>query len=143
LSKVAFGGFDTLWYHEFRLHLPRNPSARNELTLHSSRDFIYAVIFSSLAWLTWDDFWACTLGGLLIFEIIITLQDFNEEDRWRKVPSGERVTHALMGVWWKPVLLEEPLTLPNPRLKTDVKNARLEGALYSSRLSHIALSAWI
>jgi uncharacterized protein len=96
----CLGGFDTLWYHEFRLHLPRNPSARNELTLHSSRDFIYAVIFSSLAWLTWGGFWACILGGLLIFEIIITLQDFIEEDRWRKVPSGERVMHALMGIMY-------------------------------------------
>jgi len=94
----CLGAFDTLWYHEFRLHLPRNPAARNELTLHSSRDLIYAVIFSSLAWITWDGFWAWILAGLLILEIIITLQDFIEEDRGRKVPPGERVMHALMGI---------------------------------------------
>jgi uncharacterized protein len=56
------------------------------------------VVFSSLAWLTWDGFWAWILGGLLIFEIVITLQDFVEEDRSRKVPPGERIMHALMGI---------------------------------------------
>lgn len=58
------------------------------------------MIFGSLAWLTWDGFWAVILAGLLIFEIIITFQDFLEEDRSRKVPAGERVMHALMGIMY-------------------------------------------
>jgi hypothetical protein len=94
----CLGAFDTLWYHEFTLRLAYDSAARKELILHSSRDFIYAVIFSSLAWITLDGFWAWILAALLILEIIITLQDFIEEDRWRKVPSGERVMHALMGI---------------------------------------------
>jgi uncharacterized protein len=96
----CLGGFDTLWYHELRLHLPRNPSARNELFLHSSRDFIYGVIFGTLAWITWEGLWAWVLVALVVLEIIITLQDFIEEDRWRKVPPGERIMHALMGIMY-------------------------------------------
>jgi hypothetical protein len=92
------GAFDTLWYHELRLRLPHNPSARKELSLHSYRDLIYAVIFSSLAWTSWEGLWAWILIALLILEIVITLQDFIEEDRSRKVPPGERVMHALMGI---------------------------------------------
>jgi hypothetical protein len=100
LVQGCLGAFDTLWYHELRLRLTHNPSARKELMLHSTRDFIYSVLFGSLAWLTWDGFWAVILAGLLIFEIIITFQDFLEEDRSRKVPAGERVMHALMGIMY-------------------------------------------
>jgi hypothetical protein len=98
LVQGCLGAFDTLWYHEYRLRLRHQTSARYELVLHASRDFIYAVIFGSLAWTSWNGMWAWVLAFLLILEIIITLQDFIEEDRSRKVPAGERVMHALMGI---------------------------------------------
>jgi hypothetical protein len=100
LLQGCLGAFDTLWYHEFKLRLARDASARNELILHSARDFIYAVIFGSLAWTAWHGLWAWILLALLIFEIVITLLDFIEEDRSRKVPPGERVMHALMGIMY-------------------------------------------
>jgi uncharacterized protein len=56
------------------------------------------VVFGSLAWTTYKGLYAWFLGGLLFTEIIITLQDFIEEDRTRIVPPGERVMHALMGI---------------------------------------------
>ena len=79
----CLGAFDTLWYHEFKLRLPHSPSARKELTLHSYRGFAYAVIFGSLAWTRWEGLWAWALAALLVLEIIITLQDFIEEDKSR------------------------------------------------------------
>jgi hypothetical protein len=98
LVQSCLGAFDTLWYHEYRLRLRYQSSARYELALHASRDFIYAVIFVSLAWISWNGTWTWFLAVLLIVEIVITLQDFVEEDRSRKVPAGERVMHALMGI---------------------------------------------
>lgn len=98
LIQGCLGAFDTLWYHEFKLQLFRNSSARNELVLHAVRDFIYALIFGSLAWVTWNGYLVWILAILLILEIVITLRDFIEEDRTRKVPAGERVMHAIMGL---------------------------------------------
>src|SRR2546423_2164700 len=94
----ALGAFDPLYYHEWKLRLPSCPHARFELTLHASRDFAYALLFSTIAWLTWDGALAWLLLGLLAFEIVVTLWDFIEEDRTRTLPPGERAMHAIMGI---------------------------------------------
>src|SRR5215831_18355769 len=94
----VLGALDTIYYHELRLQLPETPSARRELRLHATRDFAYAIVFGSLAWVTWNGAWIWPLAAILIFEIGITLTDFIEEDRTRKLPAGERVMHALMGI---------------------------------------------
>jgi hypothetical protein len=94
----ALGALDTLYYHEWRLRLPETPSARRELRLHASRDFAYAIVFLSLAWTTWNGAFVWPLALILLFEIGVTLTDFIEEDRTRRLPAGERVMHALMGI---------------------------------------------
>jgi len=94
----ALGAADTLYYHEWRLRLPGTPSARRELYLHAARDFVYAIVFGSLAWTTWNGAWVWPLAALLLFEVAITLTDFIEEDRTRRLPAGERVMHAVMGI---------------------------------------------
>jgi hypothetical protein len=104
LIQGCLGAFDTVWFHEFKLRLPQASTARKELRLHACRDFIYAVVFGSLAWATYHGFYAWILCGLLLAEIIITLQDFVEEDRSRRVPAGERVMHALMGMVYGAIL---------------------------------------
>jgi hypothetical protein len=100
----GLGAFDTLYYHEYRLCLANSLTARKELKLHAARDFIYAIIFGSLAWRSWNGLWAWVLVGLLTTEIVITLWDFLVEDRSRKVPAGERSTHAIMGLVYGAVL---------------------------------------
>ena len=92
------GALDTLYYHEWRLRLPETRSAGRELLLHASRDFAYAIVFGSLAWTTWNGIWVWLLAVILPFEIWVTLTDFIEEDRTRRLPAGERVMHALMGI---------------------------------------------
>jgi hypothetical protein len=94
----VLGAADTLYYHEWRLQLPETPTARRELRLHASRDFAYAIVFGSLAWVTWNGAWIWPLAAILSFEIWVTLTDFIEEDRTRKLPPGERVMHALIGI---------------------------------------------
>ena len=94
----ALGAFDTLYYHEWRLRLPETPAAANELRLHAVRDFVYTIVFGSLAWTTWNGIFVWPLAALLAFEVWATLADFLEEDRTRKLPAGERVMHAVMGI---------------------------------------------
>ena len=102
----ALGAFDTLYYHEWRLRLPTMPAAASELRLHSVRDFAYTIVFGTLAWTTWNGLWVWPLAAILLFEVWATLADFLEEDRTRKLPAGERVMHAVMGIVYGVFLAE-------------------------------------
>lgn len=118
LVQGAMGAFDTVYYHEWTLRLPSQANAKRELRLHATRDFAYALLFFSLGWVEWHGGWAWAFAGIVAAEIVITLWDFLEEDRTRKLPGGERVMHALMGIvygtmlaffapiWWE--WLHEP-----------------------------------
>lgn len=98
LLQASLGAFDTLYYHEYRLKLARAAHTRMELRLHASRDFAYAVIIGSLGFVTWHGAFAWILLALLLGEICITLWDFIEEDKIRRLPPGERAMHAIMGI---------------------------------------------
>ncbi len=98
LAQGVLGTFDTLYYHEYKLRLPAQTHARNELRIHALRDFVYAILFAGIGWITWNGLLAWVFMLLLLVEIILTLSDFLEEDRTRKLPPGERVMHAMMGI---------------------------------------------
>ena len=98
MIQALLGAFDTLYYHEYKLKLPHGDHTKLELKLHASRDFAYAVIIGSLGWVTWLGAWVYVLAALLVAEIAITLWDFIEEDKVRKLPAGERAAHAIMGI---------------------------------------------
>ena len=65
----ALGAFDTLYYHEWVLRLASTSTAAGELRLHALRDFAYAIVFASLAWVTWNGVYVWPLAGILAFEI--------------------------------------------------------------------------
>lgn len=96
--QSCLGAFDTLYYHEYKLRLPHGDHTGLELRLHALRDFAYTIIIGSLGWVTWNGWWTPLLAALLVAEIIITLWDFVEEDKVRKLPAGERMMHAIMGI---------------------------------------------
>ena len=98
LVQASLGAFDTLYYHEYRLKLAYGLHTRIELRLHAARDFAYAVIIGSLGFVTWHGVFAGILPVLLLGEICITLWDFIEEDKVRRLPPGERAMHAIMGI---------------------------------------------
>ena len=98
LVQGVLGAFDTLWYHEWQQRLATRATGRRELLLHASRDFAYGLLFGSLAWVTWNGWWAWILAALLLGEIVITLFDFVEEDLHRPLPPGERVMHTIMAI---------------------------------------------
>ncbi|HEX6976020.1 MAG TPA: hypothetical protein VF147_16550 [Vicinamibacterales bacterium] len=98
LLQASLGAFDTLYFHEYRLRLPHGDHTGLELRLHATRDFIYALIIGSLGFVTWNGALAWLLVLLLGAEICITLWDFIEEDKIRRLPAGERAMHAIMGI---------------------------------------------
>ena len=98
MIQGALGAFDTLWYHEWRQRLPSRRGARSELRLHAARDFAYAVVFASLAWVEWRGALTWVLVAVLAFEVVVTLCDFIEEDRTRPLPAGERIMHTIMAI---------------------------------------------
>ncbi len=98
MVQACLGAFDTLYYHEYKLKLAHGDHTQTELRLHASRDFAYAIIISTLGFVTWQGVFAYILFALLLMEIVITLWDFVEEDKVRKLPPGERIMHALMGI---------------------------------------------
>ena len=98
MVQACLGAFDTLYYHEYKLKLPSSHGSATELLMHALRDFLYAVIIGSLAWFTWQGPLAYVLLICLAAEIVITLLDFVEEDRVRRLPPGERVMHSIMGI---------------------------------------------
>ncbi len=107
------GAFDNIWHHELSQKLNSKPSALTELKLHTVREFFYAVIFLSIAWVTWNGVWTYVLIAIIAIEIVITLWDFVVEDMTRKLPKLERVVHTVMAInlgailaLWAPVLLE-------------------------------------
>jgi hypothetical protein len=98
LVQASLGAFDTLYYHEYKLKLPSGIHTGLELRLHAARDFAYAIIIGSLGFVTWNGVFAWVLLALLLGEIVITLWDFIEEDKIRRLPPGERAMHAIMGI---------------------------------------------
>jgi len=94
--QVALGGFDTLYHHELTERLAWRPSQTRELGLHGVRNLAYAVMFAALGWTRPQGLVAGALIALMLGELIITLWDFVEEDRSRRLPATERVTHTLL-----------------------------------------------
>ncbi|WP_238947620.1 TIGR01777 family oxidoreductase [Caldimonas brevitalea] len=96
--QALLGAFDNLWHHELAARLPQRASARRELTLHAAREALYGLLFAGLAWLHWQGWWALLPASLLVAEMFITIADFLEEDRSRKLPPLERALHTVLTV---------------------------------------------
>jgi uncharacterized protein (TIGR01777 family) len=94
--QVAIGGFDTLYHHELTERLAWRPSQAGELRLHGVRNLAYAILFATLGWCEPKGAAAVALTLLLFAEFVITLWDFVEEDRTRKLPATERIAHTLL-----------------------------------------------
>lgn len=103
-AQIAMGGFDTLFHHEGTERLAWRPGQRRELKLHGVRNLLYALMFAVLGWAEPGGALALAFLGLLAAELFITLWDFVEEDRSRRLPASERVTHALLSLNYGAIL---------------------------------------
>lgn len=95
-AQMAMGAFDTIWHHEGTERLAWRPGQRVELWLHGVRNLAYALLFLALGLAQPQGGWATALLLLLAGELVITLWDFVEEDRSRRLPASERITHTLL-----------------------------------------------
>ena len=102
--QIAMGAFDTLFHHELTERLAWRPSQKSELRLHGVRNLIYASLFLLIAWTEPKGLLAIAIGVLLAVEVVITLVDFVEEDRTRRLPASERVTHTLLALNYGAIL---------------------------------------
>jgi len=102
--QIVCGTFDMLFHHEATERLAWRSAQKRELQLHGVRNLIYAGLFLCLAWLQPQGFYAAALIAVLAVEVVITLWDFLEEDRTRKLPQSERVLHALLALNYGAIL---------------------------------------
>lgn len=102
--QIAFGAFDTLVHHEMTERLAWRQSQRQELKLHGARNFFYAGVFLLIGWTAPKGLIAAFLLFVLAAEVVITLWDFVEEDRSRRLPASERVLHTLMALNYGAIL---------------------------------------
>lgn len=102
--QIAMGAFDTLYHHELTERLAWRPSQRDELRLHGVRNLIYGVLFLLLGWAEPRGWAAVLLVAVLLVELGITLFDFVEEDRTRRLPASERITHTLLALNYGAIL---------------------------------------
>ncbi|HYI64010.1 MAG TPA: TIGR01777 family oxidoreductase [Allosphingosinicella sp.] len=103
-AQIAMGGFDTLYHHEGTERLAWRPGQRRELRLHGVRNLAYALMFAVLGSAEPGGALALAFLVLLAGELFITLWDFVEEDRTRRLPASERVTHALLSLNYGAIL---------------------------------------
>lgn len=102
--QVFMGAFDTLVHHEGTERLAWRASQKHELRLHGVRNFFYAVIFMTFAWLEPHGIFTIILASILTVEVLITLWDFVEEDLTRKLPATERINHTLLALNYGAIL---------------------------------------
>ena len=102
--QIALGAFDTLFHHELTERLAWRPSQRRELQLHGVRNLFYALLFLLLGWGEPGGLAAMAVLAVLAGELLITLADFVEEDRSRRLPASERVTHTLLALNYGAIL---------------------------------------
>lgn len=98
------GVFDLVYHHEMTEKLTWKPSAADEMWLHGLRNGLYCVAFLTFGWVEWHGAWAWAFAAILLAEVTITLTDFVVEDRTRRLPETERVTHTLLAINYGAVL---------------------------------------
>jgi hypothetical protein len=96
LIQITMGALDTLYHHELTERLAWRPRQAVELRLHSVRNLAYAVAFVAIGWSEPRGLFAVALLALMAGELAITLWDFVEEDRTRRLPETERLLHTLL-----------------------------------------------
>ena len=97
-AQGLMGALDTVYHHELTVDLPHCPGAWRELRLHAVRSLLYGVVFGGLAFFAWHGIYLWILLALILTEVVLTLMDFVEEDRSRKLPATERVIHTVLAM---------------------------------------------
>lgn len=99
LALIAHGliGFlDVVINHEWLAKLPSRPECEPEERLHSAREFLFAALFASLAWLEWHGAFNWWIVALFAGELLVTARDVVVEGDVRQLPASERFLHLFL-----------------------------------------------
>lgn len=96
LLHGVLGAIDVFLNHELLAKLPARREAAAEERLHAAREFIFACLFASIAWLAWHGALVWWIAALLLAEVLVTARDVVVEGEIRVLPVPERVTHLLL-----------------------------------------------
>jgi hypothetical protein len=96
IFHAAVGGLDVIFNHEISEHLPQQPSAVTEESLHSVRELLFGLLFVSLAWFEWRGAFIWLIIAIILAEIAVSTWDSVVEDRTRRLPAAERVMHTFL-----------------------------------------------
>jgi uncharacterized protein (TIGR01777 family) len=103
-AQIVMGAVDTLVHHEFTERLAWRKSQTHELQLHGIRNLVYCGVFLVLGVAEIHGLLALIALLALYGELFVTLKDFVEEDRTRKLPPSERVLHTLLALNYGAIL---------------------------------------
>lgn len=103
--QIVMGASDTMFHHELMERLAWRRSQAEELWLHGVRNLVYSAVFFALGFTELRGAFAVMALIALYGELIITLKDFVEEDRTRKLPPSERVLHTLLALNYGAILM--------------------------------------
>lgn len=98
IVQGVLGAYDVLYHHEWKERLPTRAASVLEQKLHGIREAFYAVLFIGIAWREWHGGYAWLLAAVIVLEMLLTAWDFVEEDRTRRLPASERVTHLVLSM---------------------------------------------
>lgn len=98
IVQGVLGAIDTVYHHELTIALPRRPSAKQELAIHSIRALLYGVVFAAIANIEFYGAWIFSISVLVMIEVGLTLWDFVVEDNSRKLPATERILHTVLAI---------------------------------------------
>ncbi|HEV7690224.1 MAG TPA: TIGR01777 family oxidoreductase [Hyphomonadaceae bacterium] len=103
-AQIVMGAVDTLVHHEFTERLAWRKSQMHELQLHGIRNLVYCGVFLVLGVMEIRGLLAVLALLALYGELFVTLKDFVEEDKTRKLPPSERVLHTLLALNYGAIL---------------------------------------
>jgi uncharacterized protein (TIGR01777 family) len=103
--QIVMGAADTLIHHELLEHLAWRKSQARELRLHGVRNLVYCGVFLAFGFTEFYGVLAGVALAALYGELLVTLKDFVEEDRTRKLPPSERVLHTLLALNYGAILM--------------------------------------
>lgn len=142
IIQALLGGFDTLYYHEYKQQLPRSQKAKRELRLHATRDFAYALIFITYGWFELKGFFGVLFCAIICTEVIITIWDFIEEDNTRKLPAGERAMHTIMAIVYG-IMMSQLFPIVVDWLRADTEITRVNYGYLSWILLFFAVAVFL
>lgn len=96
MAHGIIGLLDVVINHEWLSKLPSRRECLAEERLHSTREFLFAALFASLALTEWHGAFVWWIVALLGAELLVSARDVVVEGEVRLLPASERFLHLFL-----------------------------------------------